>query len=196
MMSAELPHSMTVEDAPAEDQSAPVPDAIGPASTESPESGMRRTPLAARPAPAVPLTPAGRWSLFSGRSLNLTLVNFWLDVGLALLFLVQGWMLLVLHVVFPRGGGPEWTIWGATRLDWSESLFVVYGVFSVGVVLHVMLHWEWICGVVATRFLGRKPGRDDGSQTLIGVGLLAVVIHLLLVGVFVAKMSLATSLPR
>lgn len=119
-----------------------------------------------------------------------TIINFWLDVALMILFLVQGWMFAVLHVVFPRGAGSDWTIWGATALDWSEALFNTYCVFSVAIVLHVMFHWVWICGVVATRLMGCKAGKDDGSHTLIGVGVIVVLIHVLIVGIFAAKVSL------
>ena len=119
-----------------------------------------------------------------------TIVNFWLDALLLVLFVVQAWMFTVLHAVFPRGAGPDWTIWNATPLDWSEVLLATFCVFSAAIVLHVMLHWSWICGVVATRLLGRKPGKDDGSHTLIGVGLIVVILHLLAAGWLVTRMSL------
>ena len=133
-------------------------------------------------------TPKGSfWSRYS------TIINFWLDVLLLILFMIQALMFAVLHVVFPRGAGSDWKIWGATPLDWSEALFVTFCIFSVAIVLHVMFHWAWICGVVATRFLGRKPGKDDGSHTLIGVGLLVVLVHVLLVGILVGKLGLVNS---
>ncbi len=119
-----------------------------------------------------------------------TIINFWLDVLLLIQFLIQGWMFAVLHLVFPRGAGPDWTIWGATPLDWSEALFTTYCVFSVGIVVHVMFHWGWVCGVVTTRLLGAKAGRDDGSHTLIGVGVIVVLVHLLVGGIFAAKVAL------
>lgn len=135
--------------------------------------------------PRLPTSPARNfWGRFS------TIINFWLDVFLAIVFLVQAWILAVLHVVFPRGAGNDWKIWGATPLDWSEALFTVYCVFSVGVIVHVMFHWAWICGVVATRLLGRKAGRDDGTHTLIGVGVIVFLIHLLMGGILVARMAL------
>ena len=124
------------------------------------------------------------WSRYS------TIINFWLDVVLLILFMIQAWMFAVLHFAFPRGAGSDWTIWGATPLDWSELLLMTFYLFSAGIVLHVMFHWEWICGVVATRFFGRKAGRDDGSQTLIGVGLLVLLVHLLAAGLLVAKVGL------
>lgn len=119
-----------------------------------------------------------------------TMINFWLDVLLAVLFIVQGWMFAVLHVVFPRGAGPEWTIWGATRLDWSEALFAVFCVFSTAVVLHVMFHWAWVCGVVSTRLMGIKAKKDDGSQTLIGVIVLVALIHVIIVGILASRLGL------
>lgn len=119
-----------------------------------------------------------------------TLINLWLDVVLLILFLIQAWMFAVLHVVFPRGAGSDWKIWGATPLDWSETLFQLFCMFAVGIVLHVMFHWAWICGVVATRFFGRKAGADDGSHTLLGVGIIVVLVHLLVGGILAAKVAL------
>ena len=141
------------------------------------------TETAARPA-----GPRGTfWNRYS------TIINFWLDVILLVLFMVQAWMFAVLHVTFPRGAGSDWKIWGATPLDWSEALFLTFCVFSAAIVLHVMFHWAWICGVVATKFLGRKPGKDDGSHTLIGVGLLVLLVHILIIGILVTKVGLVNS---
>lgn len=122
-----------------------------------------------------------------------TMINFWLDVVLLILFMIQAWMFAVLHVVFPRGAGSDWTIWGATPLDWSESLFMTFCLFSAAIVLHVMFHWAWICGVVATRLLRRKAGKDDGTHTLIGVGLLVFLVHVLIVGILVTRVGLVNS---
>ncbi|MFO1021847.1 MAG: hypothetical protein U0903_14305 [Planctomycetales bacterium] len=119
-----------------------------------------------------------------------TTINFWLDTLLLLLFVAQAGLIGVLHVVFPRGAGPEWSVWGASSVIWSDALFKVFCAFAVGVILHVMLHWNWICGVVSTRFLKRKASRDNGVQTLLGVGLLVVVFHVLALVILVARMGL------
>lgn len=133
-------------------------------------------------------TPKGSfWSRHSA------IINFWLDVALLVLFLVQAWMFAVLHVVFPRGAGPQYRIWGLTPLDWSESLFATFCIFAVAIVLHVMFHWAWICGIVTTRILHQKARKDDGSHTLIGVGLGVLLIHLLVIGILVAKVSMTHS---
>ena len=123
---------------------------------------------------------------------HITIINFWLDVILLILFMLQAWMFTVLRVVFPRGAGSDWKVWGMTPLDWSENLFAIFCIFALGIVLHVMFHWEWIFGVVATKFLGRKAGKDDGSHTLVGVGMIVVLIHLLAAGVLAAKVGLVS----
>ncbi len=122
-----------------------------------------------------------------------TIINFWLDVLLLILFMIQAWMFAVLRVVFPRGAGSDWKIWGATPLDWSEALFTTYCIFAAAVVVHVMFHWQWICAVVATRFFHCKPGKDDGSHTLIGVCVLVFLVHLLVIGILVTKVGLVNS---
>lgn len=137
--------------------------------------------------PVAPSTVVARGAFWSRHS---TIINFWLDVVLLVLFMLQAWMFAVLHVVFPRGAGAEWKLWGATPLDWSEALFTTFCVFAIGIVVHVMLHWTWICGVFATRLLGRKAGKDDGSHTLIGVGLIVLLLHLLGAGILAAKVAL------
>lgn len=142
------------------------------------------------PSPADPPAKSGpvfNWSRYG------TLINFWLDVSLLVLLMIQAWIFSILHLVFPRGAGSDWKIWGATPLDWSETLFLTFCVFAAAIVLHVMLHWAWICGVVTTKLLGRKGKKDDGSQTLIGVGLLIFLIHALIVGILVAKTGLVNS---
>lgn len=119
-----------------------------------------------------------------------TLINFWLDMALAVLFLIQAWLMIVLQYIFPRSVLRTWTIWGATEDDFRDLLFGVFCVFSLGIVVHVMLHWDWVCATVSTRLLKRKASKDDGSLTLIGVGILIGMIHLIIVGVLAARVFL------
>ena len=97
-------------------------------------------------------TPKGSfWSRYS------TIINFWLDVLLLILFMIQALMFAVLHVVFPRGAGSDWKIWGATPLDWSEALFVTFCIFSVAIVLHVMF--------ASRGRSGRRPRSHSARQS-------------------------------
>ena len=136
---------------------------------------------------ALELRSPSRGSIWNRYS---TLINFWLDLILLILFLIQAWMFSVLNLVFPRGASAGWKIWGANALDWSEALFVVFCVFSLGILLHVMLHWGWVCGVATTRFLKRKSRKDDGYQTVVGVAVLILLIHLLVLGILIALVNL------
>lgn len=141
------------------------------------------------PLPATLVRPTASAPRSSFWTQHKTLINFWLDVVLLVLFLIQAWLLTVLAVVFPRGG-VGWTIWGATASDWLDGLLTTFCTFAVAVVVHVMLHWTWICGTVATRLLGRKAGKDDGSLTLIGVGFLILLLHAFGAAVLAARVYL------
>ncbi|MFO1094369.1 MAG: DUF4405 domain-containing protein [Planctomycetaceae bacterium] len=134
----------------------------------------------------------------SGRrvAISRTVVNFWLDATLLVTFLVLCWISAILQFVFPAGAAPDaFQVWGATAPDWQNRQFWVLCVFAIGILLHVMLHWSWIMGVITTRFLGRKATRDNGAQTLIGVGLLLAILHLLALGFLAARISLTAVTP-
>lgn len=138
---------------------------------------------------------ASRSPIQQGRSArwSRTIINFWLDVLLLATFVTLCWVSAVLQFVFPADAEPDAChIWGAGLLDWRNAQFVVLCVLAAGIVLHIMLHWSWIMGVVTTRFLHRKAGPDTGAHTLIGVGLLLAILHLLAIGCIAAWMSLKT----
>lgn len=135
-----------------------------------------------RPAPPRK-SPTSGWSK--------TVVNFWLDCLLLVMFLLLVWVSAVLRFLFPVGPAEqEWQLWGGDVEVWRGFQFAVLCLFALGIVLHVMLHWSWVCGVVARNLLGRPPSRDDGTQTLIGVGVLLGILHLLAAALLVAWFSL------
>jgi hypothetical protein len=127
----------------------------------------------------------------SFRGWSKTIVNFWLDAMLLMVFLVLTWISAVLQFVFPAGGAADsWILWNGTVEHWRGLQFAVLCLFALGIVLHVMLHWSWVCGVVSTRLLGRKAMRDDGSQTLIGVGVLVALLLVLTIGLVMARVGI------
>ncbi len=118
-----------------------------------------------------------------------TAINFALDVALLLITLTLVFTTAVLRFVFPvPSASSGWTLWGSSYDSWANFQFALMSLVTGAVLVHIMLHWSWVCGVVITKLL-RRPARvaklDDGSQTLWGVGMLIVVLHLLaaLVGI-------------
>jgi len=116
-----------------------------------------------------------------------TLINFWLDALLLALFLTTLWATFVIRFIFPPGTlAAGWTLWGANFDQWLEFQFVAFCLFAMAILVHVMLHWTWVCGVIAGRFLRQRNGKkrlwNDGQRTLLGVGLMVLVFNLLGLG--------------
>lgn len=124
-------------------------------------------------------TPARR----SGPRVSKTIVNFVVDATLLVLVVLLLFTAAVLRFVFPAPStSAGWTLWGRGYDAWANFQFVLVSVFGLAILLHVMLHWSWVCGVVATKVLrrtGASQKLDDGQQTLWGVGMLIVVVNIL-----------------
>jgi hypothetical protein len=125
-------------------------------------------------------------------SISRTDVNFWVDVLLLVVFLTLVWVSVILRFVFPPATtAVGWTLWGLAYDDWVGVQFSVLATLALVVLLHVMLHWSWICGVVAKSLSWRRarPIRlDEGTQTLYGVGLLIALVNV--VGLAIAAAAL------
>lgn len=127
---------------------------------------------------------------------NKTTVNFWLDFFLLVVFMLLCWVSIVTHYVFPvatKSAG--WTLWGLDYLVWNDIEFVVLCVLAAGILLHVMLHWTWVCGVVGSwnrkrKAVVEKPQQDTGARTLWGVGLLIAICNLIGLGLAAAVLTI------
>ena len=124
-----------------------------------------------------------------------TMINFWLDVALLLLFVGLVWMSVVVQFVFPPAEHSEgYRLWGLSLSQAMDLQFGVLCVFCLGVVLHLMMHWSWICGVIGTRLLRKQDGskglEDDGQRTIFGVGLLIVLLNVMGLGIAFAALSI------
>ncbi|WP_210420191.1 DUF4405 domain-containing protein [Aquisphaera giovannonii] len=117
----------------------------------------------------------------------MSVVNFWLDLSLLIVFVLMSWEAASLQFLLPAPTlSAGWTLFGLTYDQWRDIQFGTLCLFAFGVVLHVMLHWNWVCSVVATQVLHTKARPDEGKQTIIGVATLIVLLHILGIGVIVS----------
>lgn len=122
--------------------------------------------------------------------LSRTVVNFWLDASLLIVLIVLWITAVIVQFVFPPGVAARgWTLWGMSYGKWTSLQFAELCILCVGVLVHVMLHWTWVCGVVTRRILRIRQMPDDGIRTVYGVGFL---ILLLLVSAAVVAAAIFT----
>ncbi|MFO0901166.1 MAG: DUF4405 domain-containing protein [Pirellulales bacterium] len=126
--------------------------------------------------------------------LSRTAVNFLLDAALLAVFVLLIAASAIVRFVFPPGTtAAGWRLWGLGFDEWGALQFALVALLALGVLVHVMLHWSWVCGVVANRVAKRKGKVDDGLQTIYGVGLLIVICNV--VGLLLAAAALSVREP-
>jgi len=121
-----------------------------------------------------------------------TFINFLLDSVLLAAFALLVWSGVIIRFVFPPGPDAQgWFLWGLAYDQWQTIQFAMVAVLALGILIHVMLHWSWVCGVLATRLgSGKKAKIDEGAQTLYGVGLLLVIFNVLGLAIAIAALSI------
>jgi hypothetical protein len=134
--------------------------------------------------PQAALTAASRQP--ARRKMSMALVNFWLDAGLLISVSILGWVTAMLQIVFPAPtAAAGWTLWGLTYDQWHDAQFFALCTFALLVLVHVMLHWNWVCSVIATHVLRIKSRPDEGMQTIYGVTTL-IVLLMIIAGTIIA----------
>ena len=166
------------------------------------EVSPRRFAPTSRPTMAVPVAleshlsppaksaPRTEMEVTDGSRVSKTLINFWLDVALMIVFTGLSLVAVIVQFVFPPGTAAKgWTLWAMNYGQWCSLQFGLLCTLGLGVVVHVMLHWTWICGVISRKLLRKRELPDDGIRTVYGVGLLIV---LLLTGATVVGFAMMT----
>lgn len=136
----------------------------------------------------------GNDSVDRSKPVSKTIINFWLDASLMLVFCALLWVMTVIRFIFPPVGESEgWSLWGASLDQWISIQFGLACFLTMGILLHVMLHWTWVCGVISNRLMkpgkdGKKRSFDDGTRTIIGVGLMIILLNVMGLAMAAAKM--------
>jgi hypothetical protein len=117
-------------------------------------------------------------------------VNFLLDTLLLILFCAIMTTAVIVRFVFPPGpDAAGWRLWGYGYHAWCTFQFGLIAALALGILIHLMLHWSWVCGIVVTQLARNKRAKiDDGTQTILGVGLLIVLLNL--IGLIIAVAAL------
>lgn len=125
-----------------------------------------------------------------------TVINFLLDVALLTTFVTLAATAVIVRFIFPVGTqADQWTLWGYGYDAWVGMLFNMLAVLALGILVHVMLHWSWVCGVVGSRlskWRGRSIRIDEANQTIYGVGLLVVLFTLMGLVIGAAAMGITS----
>jgi hypothetical protein len=129
------------------------------------------------------VSPHARVTAGERERVSRTTVNLIVDAVLLVLVVLLLFTAAVLRFVFPApSAAAGWTLWGQGYDAWAAMQFVLTSIIGLSILLHVMLHWSWVCGAVLSKIL-RRRGRlvrlDEGQQTLWGVGLLIAVVNFL-----------------
>jgi len=122
-----------------------------------------------------------------------TAVNFILDAGLLCTFVVILSVTAIIRFVFPpASAATNWKLWGWSLGQWINLQFAAITVFALAVLLHVMLHWSWVCGVASSKLSEWRRRRiriEEASRTLWGVALLIVIVNV--IGIVLAAAALS-----
>lgn len=112
--------------------------------------------------------------------MNRTIANLWLD--LVALLLTIGLMLTggIIHFVLPPGTGHSLRLFGLGRHDYGEIHFWLAALALGVLVLHIVLHWSFVCGVVAKSFNKERPGSRQLLRWGLGVVTTTVLLPIVL----------------
>lgn len=120
--------------------------------------------------------------------MNRNKLNLATDVLTLILFQAMVVTGLVVRFLLPPGsggrrGGPRLTLWGLGRHDWGDVHFWMSLTLVLLLVVHVGLHWSWVCETVRRAFNPRAEGRlSNPVRHLYGAMFLAAVA--IAIGVF------------
>ena len=103
-------------------------------------------------------------------------LNFIVDVITLIAILAMIGTGLVLYFTLPPGsGGKGLLLWGLGRHEWGDLHFWAAVGLAVLLVLHVALHWAWVCGTISRLAGAARRPRSKGRENLIGLVFLIIV---------------------
>lgn len=128
--------------------------------------------------------------------MNQNKLNFYLDIVTAVVGLALAFTGFLLFFVLPSGsggrsGGEALALWGWTRHDFGDVHLYLAFVFVLLVLVHVWLHWTWVCTTVCRLSETSKP--EARQRLAYGIGAFVVFALLLVGGLWLANTQVKTT---
>ena len=121
----------------------------------------------------------------------MAVVNLWLDAALLATFSVVGCVSALLQIVFPAPTMADgWQLWGLSFDQWRDVQFFSICFLAILVLVHVMLHWNWVCSVIFAQVLRARERPSEGMQTIYGVATLIVLLNLIAAAIITAILTI------
>ncbi len=125
------------------------------------------------------------------RKTPMALINVCLDAALLLSLAFLGWVSALLQIVFPAPTTARgWELWGLTFDQWRDVQFGALCVFGLLGLEHLALHWNWVCGAIATKVLKVKYRQDEGLNAVYGVAVFIGIVTFMLATTIVAVITI------
>lgn len=110
---------------------------------------------------------------------NRTSINFWLDLVSLVVMVGLTATGALIYLVLPPGTGHHLSLFGLSRHDYGDVHLVLAVAALVLLILHLLMHWSWVCCVTA-KLAGRSAPspsaqRGWGLSLLIGLPLVMAV---------------------
>ncbi len=113
-------------------------------------------------------------------------LNFWIDLFTFVVLFAKIWTGLLVRYVLPpgQGRGRGLELWGLNRHEYGTVHFYLAIAMVVLVVIHVWLHWSWICNTIVHLL---KIKIHSSRYARYGIISLLVAIFLTFASIQVAK---------
>lgn len=126
------------------------------------------------------------------KRISMAVINFFLDAALFVSLVSVMWVSVLMQVIFPPPTlAAGWTLWGLTYDQWRNVQFGALCVCAGLAIEHLVLHWNWVCSVLATQVLKLKSRPDEGNQAVYGVGVFITVMLIFMASLLTALFTVS-----
>ncbi len=125
-----------------------------------------------------------------------SIINLVLDALLLIAAVILLWVSVVMRMVFPAPTTADgWVLWGLSYDRWHDVQFSTLCVVALLALEHLVLHWNWVCSIIATKILRVRKRPDEANQAVYGVATFITLLLTLLAGLIAATLAVKRSTP-